>query len=70
VIGRTSIELGVFDVETRARFVEALKRDGVVRRAPVRFSDGKTEREILFSAQTIELAGQHCVLAQSEEILR
>jgi len=70
VVGFTSVELGVFDVETRARFVEALKRDGMVRRAPIRFSDGQAEREILFTAQTIELAGQHCVLAQSEEIVR
>lgn len=70
VIGRTSVELGVFDMQGRARFVEVLKRDGMVRRVPITFSDGKAEREILFSAQTIELAGQHCVLAQSEEILR
>jgi PAS domain S-box-containing protein len=70
VIGRTSVELGVFDAETRARFIEVLKREGRIRGRPLTFHDGKSERAILFSAQAIELAGQRCVLAQSDEILR
>lgn len=70
VIGRTSVELGVFDPETRARLVQVLEREGMVRGRPLSFNDGQADRSILFSAQIIELAGQRCVLAQSDEILR
>ncbi len=70
VIGHTSVELGVFDAETRARLVQVLEREGMVRGRPLTFNDGEKDRAILFSAQLIELAGQRCVLAQSDEVLR
>jgi PAS domain S-box-containing protein len=71
VIGRTSLEVGAFDEAERARFMALLRRDGVVRRMPIRLPDASdAERRILVSAQIIDLAGERCVLAQSEDIVR
>jgi PAS domain S-box-containing protein len=71
VIGRTSIEVGAwFDRSEREAFLARLERDGVVPRMPIRLADAKDpERRILVSAEIIELAGERCILAQSEEIV-
>jgi PAS domain S-box-containing protein len=68
VIGHTAVELHVWaDAEERARFAEALARDGFVRRTRVRITEGDSERTVLISAELIDLAGERCVLAQSED---
>jgi PAS domain S-box-containing protein len=72
VVGRTSFELGTWiDAGERAEFIARLSRDGAVRRMPIRLqgADG-VERLIVISGQVIELAGERCVLAQTEEVVR
>jgi PAS domain S-box-containing protein len=70
IIGHTSLELGVWVSEDERRaFAEALMRDGSVRRARIRVKYGDRERSLLISAELIDLAGDRCVLAQSEDLV-
>lgn len=67
VIGHTAVELGVWvDGEERRRFAETLALEGIVRRVPIRIQDATAVRQVLISAEVIDLAGEKCVLAQSE----
>jgi PAS domain S-box-containing protein len=71
VVGRSSIDLGVWpDLGERAEFVTRISRDGAVKKMPLRLrgADG-VEHRIVVSGQVIVLAGERCVLAQTEEVL-
>jgi len=70
VIGRTALELGAWvDADERDRFIQTLTRDGMVRRTPIRLGAADGERRVLVSAEIIELAGERCILAQSEDVV-
>jgi len=63
VIGHTTIELKVYDVETRERFMEQLKNDGRVESIEHRFprKDG-TYAHVIFSLEIVELNGEKYML--------
>jgi PAS domain S-box-containing protein len=71
VVGRTSMDLGTWiDAAERGQFVSRIVREGAVRRMPVRLrgADGN-ERHLVVSGELIDLAGERCVLALTEEVV-
>jgi diguanylate cyclase (GGDEF)-like protein/PAS domain S-box-containing protein len=70
VLGRTSIEVGVFlDPADRSVLAERLTVDGSIREFPARFRTGTGEvREVLISAERIELEGQSCLLSLIRDV--
>ena len=70
VYGRSSIELGIWaDPEDRRRFVERLEAAGSVREFRTKFRTRSGEiRDVLVSAEPIDVAGERCILAISSDL--
>jgi PAS domain S-box-containing protein len=70
VIGRTALELGIWnDPDERTRIVNELQERGSVRNHRLMFRKKTGERVVLnYSAETIELEGQRCILAAGLDI--
>jgi len=70
VHGRSSIELGVWaDPEDRRRFVERLEAAGSVREFRTKFHTRSGEiRDVLVSAEPIDVAGERCILAITSDL--
>ncbi len=70
VIGRTSVELGIWvNEEDRKRAVELLEKEGQVRNMEVQFRMKSGEiRWMLWSAEPIEYQGEKCLLAMARDI--
>lgn len=70
VIGRTTLELDVWDnVEDRRRMVSTLKEKGVVHSREIRFR--RKSGEVLtglFTAETIVIGGETCILSSIDDI--
>ena len=68
-VGRTTVQLGLQDpVERKARIAE-IRRNGRVRSGDVRVRSRSGEmRDILYSAEPLELGGEHCFLALSIDL--
>ena len=70
VLGRTSVELGLWvDPGDRNRMLAAVRREGRVRdfEAQVRGKSGDC-RDLLFSAEMVELRGEACVVVVASDI--
>jgi diguanylate cyclase (GGDEF)-like protein/PAS domain S-box-containing protein len=70
LVGRTGVELGIWiNPEDRQRFVDEVRRDGVVngRELRLRSKDGKI-RDVLVSAALVEFEGQPLLMVQSIDI--
>ncbi len=69
-IGRTAVELGMWtDPDERARVVNELKERGSIRGLRLTFRKKSGEKVIhSYSAETIELEGQPCILAVGQDI--
>jgi PAS domain S-box-containing protein len=70
VVGRTSLELGIWkDAQRRRELAEALTREGRVRDFPmdVVIKDGSA-RSCMVSAELIELDGRRCLLAVTRDM--
>ncbi|HKM91517.1 MAG TPA: PAS domain S-box protein [Candidatus Acidoferrales bacterium] len=70
VVGKTTLELGIWpEPEGRARLEERLLKQGAVHQleATLRIKSGRL-RNFVISADVIELDGQACMLAVSEDI--
>ncbi len=69
VIGKTTIELGVWSVESRAKMSQALIAQGFVRdqEIPVTNKAGQ-EKWLLFSAELGEIDGEPCVISVGKDI--
>jgi PAS domain S-box-containing protein len=70
ILGRTSLELNLWrDPRERTLMARMIREKGSLRDLPVRFrtKSGKT-CEALISAELIEVAGQVCVLATSQDV--
>ena len=70
VVGRSALELGLWaDPTVRSRFVERLRRDGVVRQMPHVVTNRRGERiDLLLSARVIEVGGRPCILMSGENV--
>ncbi len=70
VIGRTSIDLGIWaDPEQRAEMVEILHDKGAIRNLEVRFrTKSGIIRYVLWSAEVIEYGDEKCLLAVTRDI--
>ncbi|MFH1629529.1 MAG: PAS domain S-box protein [Pseudomonadota bacterium] len=70
VIGRTSIDLGIWaDPEEREKMVEILRSKGIIRNLEARFrtKSGKI-RHVLWSAEVIDYGDEKCLLAVTKDI--
>jgi diguanylate cyclase (GGDEF)-like protein/PAS domain S-box-containing protein len=70
MIGHSGVELGIWtNPDERQRFVDEVRRDGVVagREVRLRCKDGKT-RDVLASAALVEFEGQPLLMVQSIDI--
>lgn len=69
VVGRTSIELNIFDTPTRIKVTELLINQGTIKNieASFRRKDG-SNRVGLFSAEIIEFNGQKCILSVANDV--
>ncbi|KGK82456.1 diguanylate cyclase [Desulfosporosinus sp. HMP52] len=69
VVGRTSIELNIFDTLSRTRVAELLINQGTLKNieASFRTKDGSI-RIGLFSAELIEFNGQKCILSVANDV--
>ena len=70
VIGRTSLELGIWETpERRAEFVSALMQTGSVRNLETRFrTKGGEIRTLLSSSELLEISGELCLIVASSDI--
>jgi diguanylate cyclase (GGDEF)-like protein/PAS domain S-box-containing protein len=70
VLGRTSTEVGVFlDPSDRPLLAARMAAEGSIRELPARFRTGAGEvREVLISAERIELEGQSCLLSLIRDV--
>jgi PAS domain S-box-containing protein len=70
VIGRTAIELGIWDdPEDRARMTKVLHEEGAVRNMEVRFKMKSGEiRHVLWSAEVIDYGDEKCLIAMTRDI--
>jgi PAS domain S-box-containing protein len=70
VIGRTAVELGMWtDPDERVRLVNELQEHGSVRNLRLTFRKKTGEKVVhSYSAETIELEGQRCILAVGQDI--
>jgi PAS domain S-box-containing protein len=70
ILGRTSVELGFWaDPEQRLQLVQSLLSQGRVTDQEVRIRTSRGEiREVVLSAEVIELAGQRCLLGISHDV--
>lgn len=69
LIGRTSIELGIFTPEARSLIVRKIRQDGAIRNEEVEMQ-GKTgeKRLALFSGEVMEVAGEEILVSVSVDI--
>jgi diguanylate cyclase (GGDEF)-like protein/PAS domain S-box-containing protein len=69
LLGKTSVELGIWDAETRERFVQDLrdKRDITTRPMTYRRSDG-SEFQCLLNAAVVTVDGEHYVLGILDDV--
>ena len=70
LIGRTSVEMGIWvDPAQRVELIRRLSAEGTVRNLEVNFRTKYADvRVVLLSAELIEINGERCVLAVSEDI--
>lgn len=70
VIGRTSIELGIWETPAaRSDFVQLLKEQGAIQNLETIFrTKSGSFRLLLSSAEHFEIGGEHCVLVASSDI--
>ena len=68
-VGRTSVELGAVKAVERAERVKLLERDGRVQGADWRVTTKSGQvRDVLFSVELLELAGEQCMIALSIDV--
>jgi PAS domain S-box-containing protein len=68
-IGRTSIELNIWEAETRTRFLEAIRKEGRVRDFEANFRSKSGEHHAgLLSAEVIEIKGEQRLLVLVNDI--
>jgi diguanylate cyclase (GGDEF)-like protein/PAS domain S-box-containing protein len=69
-IGRTSLEIGIWDnAEDRWGMAKTLETEGSLKDMPVKFRRSTGElRDVLISAEAIDVAGEPCILALSDDI--
>jgi diguanylate cyclase (GGDEF)-like protein/PAS domain S-box-containing protein len=69
-LGKTSLELGIWaNSADRGRMTGTLESEGSLRDLPVQFRRSTGEvRDVLISAETINLGGEPCILALSHDI--
>src|SRR5262249_48729607 len=70
VIGRTSLELGIFDTPAQRRLLtDPLRKSGEVRNLELEFRNKRGDvLTLLSSAELIELGGDTCILVASSDI--
>jgi two-component system cell cycle sensor histidine kinase/response regulator CckA len=70
VVGKTAYELGVWhDLADRGRIVEQIRRNGSSARNTIKFRTKDGELRIgLFSAETIQIDGQECMISMATDI--
>jgi PAS domain S-box-containing protein len=69
LIGRTNLEIGVWDPDDRPRMLRAIRESGAIRDYTTRVHKRSGEVvEAVLSAQVLELEGERCILALTEEI--
>jgi two-component system sensor histidine kinase/response regulator len=70
VVGRTGLELGVWvNPDDRARMIDELRKSGRVNGREILFRSPSGQITVaLFSAETIEVRGVHCLLTVAEDI--
>ena len=70
VIGHTSLELNVWETaKTRSDFVEQLVEQGSIVNVETKFrTKGGSQRVLLSSAESLEIAGEKCLLMASSDI--
>jgi PAS domain S-box-containing protein len=68
-VGKSSVELGLLDAQTRQRLKEALEKDGRIRdiEVSVQAKEG-SGMDCLFAAEPIDLNGQTCLIAIVQDI--
>jgi PAS domain S-box-containing protein len=70
MIGRSSVELGIWSAEERANYARELKEHGFVRNLEVTFHFGSKEPFVcLLSSELIELKGEQCILTAIQDIV-
>ena len=69
VIGRTSVNLNIFDIPTRIRVAELLNKQGALKNIEANFkTKDRTNREGLFSAEIIDFNGEKCILSIANDV--
>jgi PAS domain S-box-containing protein len=68
IIGRTGIELGLWQEAQRAELVDALVREGRVRHVPVEIETPRGRRSLLLSGEMIEIAEEPHYLVMAIDI--
>jgi PAS domain S-box-containing protein len=70
IIGRTSLDVGIWeDPEERGRMVAEIRAQGLIRSHATRLRKRSGETvDTIYSAQTIHLDGQECILAVTEDV--
>ncbi len=69
LIGRTTLEVGLYAAEARSRLLEAVRRDGTVRNAEVTlFHKSGAARHCLFSAEVLDLPDGQLLLVSLVDI--
>jgi diguanylate cyclase (GGDEF)-like protein/PAS domain S-box-containing protein len=70
ILGRSSLQLGLWvNAADRTHMVEALASETSLRDMPTQFRRGNEDvRDVLISAETIDLGGEKCVLALSHDV--
>jgi two-component system, sensor histidine kinase and response regulator len=69
LIGRTTLEVGLYAAEARSRLLEAVRRDGTVRNADVTlFHKSGAARHCLFSAEVLDLPDGQLLLVSLVDI--
>lgn len=70
VIGQTAASLNLWvDLSDRTEMLEILKQQGYIRNREYRFRSARGEyRTVLYSAETVQLNGEQCILSVSNDI--
>jgi PAS domain S-box-containing protein len=69
LIGRTNLEIGVWDPDDLPRMLDAIRESGTIRDYTTHVHKRSGEIvEAVLSAQVLELEGERCILALTEEI--
>jgi PAS domain S-box-containing protein len=69
LLGRTSVELGLWSEQERAQFAESLKRDHSVRDLEVvmRLAGGR-QRTVLLSSELVDMDGEACIFSAVQDV--